>query len=171
MSDRDDEDVVLLDQRKVKSYGKRYLERRPRGLRRFARTPIGKGDGADLPTVDLRTGIGMRYRELVLGMIADQGGLERLSAIALALIRRTAACITLAERCEANALEGKEFSRFDYALYCGVLIKTARLLGIARVPKEVESLGTLLARFNAEDREGGMNGATAEDDTGTEDDA
>ena len=37
---------------------------KPRSIKRFSK--VGKGDGADLPTVDMRSMLGRRFREVAI---------------------------------------------------------------------------------------------------------
>jgi hypothetical protein len=141
-----DASEVLLDQRKRTAAGKRWVERKPRGLKRFALTKVARGDGADLPTVDMRSMLGRRYREIAVALIGDAGGLDRCSAIKLHLIRRFAACAAFAEKIEARAVDGKEIDTTQYAIFVGALTRLARLLGTGRVPVEVPSLEEYLAQ-------------------------
>jgi hypothetical protein len=142
-----DDSEVLLDQRKRTAAGKRWVERKPRGLKRFALTKVARGDGADLPTVDMRSILGRRYREIAVALIGDAGGLDRVSAVKLHLIRRFAACAAFAEKIEARAVDGKEIDITQYAIFVGALTRLARLLGTGRVPVEVPSLEDYLANL------------------------
>jgi hypothetical protein len=148
------DDEVLLDQRKrTVGGGRKYLVRQPRSLKGFAKTKVAKGDGADLPTVDMRTTLGRRYREVCIALINDAGGLDRISAATLSLIRRFAASTVLAEQIEARAVAGEVVKVEEHAQLSSTLVRIARLIGTARVPKELPALDDYLrtlARSNGD---------------------
>jgi hypothetical protein len=155
--ERDDEhdepeDKVLLDQRKCvvrdKKSGKvrTYVQRKPRGLKRFAKTGIEnyKKFGDDLPTINATSRLGRRYLEIAAAVIKDAGGSPRIAEVKLQLIRRFAACATLAEQIEVQAMNGDSFSPSEHLIYTSALVKIAKVLGTGRTPVEVQSLDQYL---------------------------
>jgi hypothetical protein len=168
----DDDDLVLLDQRPRRAYGKRWLERKPRSLKRFAKTPAGAAHGDDLPTISMKSVLGRRYGQAARDLISDAGGPDRCSAMQLALLRRVAACIALAEQAEVSLLKGEKVNVVEYVLFCGIILKTARLIGTSRVPKELPSLEDYLANLQRRNGdaasepplEGGINDVIDDDD-------
>jgi hypothetical protein len=172
----DDDDLVLLDQRPRKAGGKRtqWLQRKPRSLKRFAETSVGAAYGEDLPSISIKSALGRRYGRAARDLIVDAGGVDRCSAMQLALLRRVAACIALAEQAEIAMFKGEKVNVIEYVLFCGIILKTARLIGTSRVPKELPSLEEYLANLKGRDGdaaqevlEGEVNGA-ADDDADSE---
>jgi hypothetical protein len=105
----------------------------------------------------MKSALGRRYGRAARDLIVDAGGVDRCSAMQLALLRRVAACIALAEQAEIAMFNGEKINAVEYALFCGIILKTARLIGTSRVPKELPSLEEYLANLR------GRNGdATSE---------
>ena len=95
----------------------------------------------------MKSALGRRYGRAAHDLIVDAGGPDRCSAMQLALLRRVAACIALAEQAEIAMFNGEKINVVEYALFCGIILKTARLIGTSRVPKELPSLEEYLANL------------------------
>ena len=153
------DDEVLFD-RRLRN-GKPVAK--PRSIKRFAKTKIGKGDGADLPTVDMRSMLGRRFREVAIALIGDAGGLDRISAAKLSLIRRFAGATALAEQIEARAVEGQQVDITEYSLLTSSLVRIARIIGTSRIPREiVPSLDQYLAAIKSQEQEQAENAEVVE---------
>ena len=136
-------DEVLFD-RPLRN-GKPVIKPKPRSIKKFAKTVVGRGDGADLPTCDMRSVLGRRYREVAIELINDSGGLDNVSGARLSLIRRFAGATALCEQLEAAAVRGEKIDINEYALLTSCLVRIARIIGVARIPRDVgPSLGDLL---------------------------
>src|SRR5262249_11055760 len=61
-----------------------------------------------LPGVDGRSAGARRYRDLVIEIVADQGGIENCASARLQLVRRFAAASVLAEKLEAEIAAGQQ---------------------------------------------------------------
>jgi hypothetical protein len=157
-------DEALLDQRKRhfrnhQGKSKRFLERKPRSLKTFAKKGIGSYEpGEDLPTIDARTRLGQRYLQVAADVIKDAGGIERVAAVKLVLVRRFAACAALAEQIEERAMNDEPFNAAEHLIYTSALVKLAKVLGTGHVPVEVPSLEDYLSALQ---KGGGANGAAA----------
>ena len=90
-----------------------------------------------LPGVDGRSAGARRYRDLVLEIVADQGGLENCASARLQLIRRFAAASVIAESLEASLVEGKPIDIAEHAQLCSSLVRIAHRIGINRRLKNV----------------------------------
>src|ERR1700751_2611991 len=64
-----------------------------------------------LPGIDGRSAGARRYRDLVLEIVADQGGVEHCATARLQLIRRFAAASVIAEGLEAALVEAHRHRR------------------------------------------------------------
>jgi hypothetical protein len=91
-----------------------------------------------LPGIGVGTSAeGRRFRDLVIQICEDQGGLERLSEARIQLVRRfTAACV-LAEGLENKIIAGEPININEHALLCSSLVRIANKIGISRTPKNV----------------------------------
>jgi hypothetical protein len=90
-----------------------------------------------LPGVDGRSVNARRYRDLVIEIIADQGGAEHLAQARVQLIRRFAAASVLAESLEAELAAGKPIDIAQHAQLCSSLVRLAQRIGINRRLKNV----------------------------------
>jgi hypothetical protein len=103
-----------------------------------------------LPSVDGRTALGRRYRDVVEALTSDQGGASQLSEARLQLIRRFAACACLAEELESRLVRGEPVNLAEHASLCSSLVRLGSRIGVNRVAKPVESLSQYLARLEPE---------------------
>ena len=95
-------------------------------------------NGKDLlPGVDQRSAMARRFRDLVAQIIADQGGLDRLSEARLQLIRRFAAASVLAEEIEGQMANGQQIDLAQHSLLCSTLVRIAQRIGIERRSKNI----------------------------------
>jgi len=90
-----------------------------------------------LPGIDGRSAGARRYRDLVLEILADQGGVEHCASARLQLIRRFAAASVIAESLEASLVEGKPIDIAEHAQLCSSLVRIAQRIGINRRLKNV----------------------------------
>ena len=90
-----------------------------------------------LPGLDGRSAGARRFRDLVLEIIADQGGSENLAAARVQLIRRFAAASVLAESLEAELVDGRPIDIAEHAQLCSSLVRLAQRIGINRRLKNV----------------------------------
>jgi hypothetical protein len=90
-----------------------------------------------LPGVDGRSAGARRYRDLILEIVADQGGAEHLAQARVQLIRRFAAASVLAESLEAQLAAGKPIDIAEHAQLCSSLVRLAQRIGINRRLKNV----------------------------------
>lgn len=115
--------------------------RKPRGKSRVS------NNVALLPDIDGRTMLGRRYRDLVENLISDQGGASQLSEARLQLVRRFAACATLAENMEAAIVRGEPVSLAEHASLCSNLVRLGQRIGLDRIAKDVTP--SLIERLRA----------------------
>jgi hypothetical protein len=78
-----------------------------------------------------------RYRDLVIEIVADQGGVEICASARLQLIRRFAAASVIAEGLEASLVEGKPIDITEHAQLCSSLVRIAQRIGINQRLKNV----------------------------------
>lgn len=90
-----------------------------------------------LPGVDQRSTHARRYRDLISLIVADQGGLDRMSESRLQLIRRFAAQSVQAEAMEADLANGKTIDVAQHSLLCSTLVRLAQRIGIDRRAKNI----------------------------------
>lgn len=90
-----------------------------------------------LPGVDQRSTQARRYRDLVSLIVADQGGLDRMSESRLQLIRRFAAQAVQAEAMEARLVSGDAIDVAQHSLLCSTLVRLAQRIGIDRRAKNI----------------------------------
>src|SRR3954471_2106435 len=88
-------------------------------------------------SVDGRTAIYRRFRDIASQIALDQGGLDQLSEARLQLVRRFAATAVLAEQLEAALANGQEINVERHALLCSTLTRLAHRIGIDRRAKNV----------------------------------
>ena len=103
-------------------------------------------NGADvLPGIDGRSAVARRYRDIAAALIADQGGLSRMSEARMQLCRRFAAQSVQAEALEARLANGEPVRIEEHALISSTLVRLASRLGIdRRAHKIVPDLGEYL---------------------------
>jgi hypothetical protein len=100
-----------------------------------------------LPSTDERGLTFRRYRDLFELVCNDLGGADRLSTAQLQLARRSAMLAAECERGEAMACRNDpEFDIGTYALQTSLLCRVFGLLGIHRVPREIDT-GPLRKHF------------------------
>jgi hypothetical protein len=114
-----------------------------RGDKRYSKARVSNGNDV-LPGIDGRTILARRYKDIAGQIIADCGGLDRLSESRLQLIRRFAAAACLAEQMEARLANGKEINVSEHSLLCSTLTRLVQRIGINRVAKTVTSLSDIL---------------------------
>jgi hypothetical protein len=120
--------------------------RTPEQRKRHARSRVSNG-AEILPHVDGRSLLARRYRDITNAISSDQGGADHLSEARLQLIRRFSAAAVLSEQLESDLANGKQINITEHALLCSTLVRVARQIGIARIPRNVTpTLDQYLAR-------------------------
>ena len=105
-----------------------------------------------LPGVDGRSLVARRYRDITSAVIADQGGLARMSEARQQLIRRFAAAAVIAEQMEAKLANGEAVNIQEHALLSSTLTRLASRIGIDRRIRNITpSLQEYLAMKDQED--------------------
>jgi hypothetical protein len=113
-------------------------------LRREAqqRQPKAKSKTANgsayMPGVDGRSQMARRVHDIGAQIIADLGGLERISEAKLQLVRRFASAATLAEMMEANVINGFPVDIADYGLLLTNMTRITTRIGVRRRPKLID---------------------------------
>ena len=105
-----------------------------------ARSRVTNGSALLPGVVDQRSVPARRYRDLVSLIIADQGGIERMSELRLQLIRRFAAQSVQAKSMEADLANGKTIDVAQHSLLCSTLVRLAQRIGIDRRSKDITPL-------------------------------
>jgi hypothetical protein len=100
-----------------------------------------------LRSVDRRTRLAKRFKEIVCAIEQDQGGSERLSEARMQLIRRFAATAVLAEQIEARLASGEEINAQEHALLSSSLVRLVQRIGINRIAKDITPT---LSQYRAE---------------------
>jgi hypothetical protein len=90
-----------------------------------------------LAGVDQRSAIARRYRDLVIAVGNDQGGLEHLSETRLQLIRRLSGASVLAEQLEARMAAGEQIQITEYSTLASTIVRIAQRIGIDRIARDV----------------------------------
>jgi hypothetical protein len=98
---------------------------------RRAKSRVSNGTQV-LPGVDGRSLVARRYRDITSAVIADQGGLARMSEARQQLIRRFAAAAVIAEQIEAKLANGEAVNIQEHALLSSTLTRLASRIGIDR---------------------------------------
>lgn len=99
-----------------------------------AMTRIGTGQTL-LPGVDMRTGPGRRYKELVYSMADDLGG--DLPTAKQAIVNRAAALIVWAENAEANFALTGELDIQQFTAATNALRRLLSDIGLERTSKDI----------------------------------
>ena len=87
--------------------------------------------------VDGRSSAARRFRDLVRGFIADQGGLDCCSETKIVLLRRLAAVTVMAETIEARMVNGEDIDTNKLCVLASVSVRLAQRLGLERHMREV----------------------------------
>ena len=90
-----------------------------------------------LPSVDGRSLLARRYRDIANQVAVDAGGADCLSEAKLQLIRRFSAVACLAEAMESKLAQGKQIDITEHSLLCSTMTRLAQRIGVERVPKNV----------------------------------
>lgn len=80
------------------------------------------------------------YRDIITGIALDLGGADRLSTVKLALIRRFAGLVILAEHYESDLLQGKKVDLSVLSHIDLTLTRLASRIGLDRTAKTVPTL-------------------------------
>jgi hypothetical protein len=96
------------------------------------------GNGKLLPLSDGRSATARRFKDLVLDIAADLGGVEHLSTAEMQLIRRASMLSAECERQEALAVrEDVTFDADSYVTKTNALKRVLEVLGLKRVSRDV----------------------------------
>jgi hypothetical protein len=110
---------------------------------------------------DGRRRVVRRLKDIASAIAQDQGGADRCSEARLQLIRRFATACVLAEQVEAALARGEELDAERFALVVSTMCRLAGRVGIDRLPREIEPLGSYLERkYAAEPAEPAEDGAS-----------
>ncbi len=121
------------------------------GKRTNGRSAVSNGARLFATRVDGRTLWARRYRDLVAGFAADAGGLETLTQLKLALIRRAAALTVECERLEGQLADGQQIDTDLLARLSSHLRRIAESIGLDRVQRDVtQSIDAIAARHRAD---------------------
>jgi hypothetical protein len=91
-----------------------------------------------------------RYRDLVALFVDDAGGLESMTELRLALIRRAAALVAECERMENALADGEKVDVDLLARLSSHIRRVAETIGIDRVKRDVTpTIAELVAKHNA----------------------
>lgn len=92
---------------------------------------------AILSDCDGRSKLARRYRDICRAIMADQGGIDRLSETRQQLIRRFAMLSVQAEEMEARLVQGGTVDLAEQSLIASTLVRLATRIGIDRRAKNV----------------------------------
>lgn len=95
--------------------------------------------------MDGRSASARRFRDLVLSLVSDMGGIEQCSEIKLGLLRRLAAATVQAELLEAKMVNGEQVNVMTLCTLASTTVRIASRLGLERHARPVESLADYLA--------------------------
>jgi hypothetical protein len=96
------------------------------------------GNGKLLPLSDGRSATARRFKDLVLDIAADLGGVEHLSTAEMQLIRRASMLSAECERQEALAVrEDVEFDCDGYVVKTNALRRVLETIGLRRAPRDI----------------------------------
>lgn len=109
-----------------------------------ARDRVSNGSDV-LPSVDGRSQIARRYRDIASAILVDNGGLDHCSESRVQLIRRFAACSVLAEQLEARLARGEPIDIAEHASLASTLVRLANRIGIERRARPVETLAEYIS--------------------------
>jgi hypothetical protein len=100
---------------------------------------------AELAGVNGNSAEARLYRDLVVAIASDRGGIDRLSAVVIDLVRAFAGASILARRMQADIVGGKSVDVAAYTALCGTLVKLSSRIGLTRAMKTVPTLEEYLA--------------------------
>jgi hypothetical protein len=80
------------------------------------------------------------YRDTVLSIASDRGGVEVLSQVQIELIRRFAGISTLARQMEADIAAGKTVNISEFSALASALCRLSSRIGLNRAMKKVPDL-------------------------------
>jgi hypothetical protein len=93
------------------------------------------------------------YRDLVVSIASDRGGIDHLSAVVIDLVRSFAGASILARKMQADIVSGREVDVQSYTALCGTLVKLSSRIGLSRTMKTVPTLDEYLANRADEDEQ------------------
>jgi hypothetical protein len=76
----------------------------------------------------------------VVAIASDRGGIDRLSAVVIDLVRAFAGASILARKMQADIVAGRETDVQAYTALCGTLVKLSSRIGLSRTMKSVPDL-------------------------------
>jgi hypothetical protein len=115
--------------------GIRYDTAEVRQLNARSRVTNGR---ASLPRIDGRTRIAKRFHDISAELVADNGGLSKISEAKLQLIRRFAFSAVMAEMLESNIANEHPIDVSEHIGLTANMLRIAGRIGIRRRPKVIE---------------------------------
>jgi hypothetical protein len=101
------------------------------------RSKITNGKTLFLDNLDQRSGAARLFRDIFQKVIADQGGIDRLSELQVQISRRAAALSTMAVMAETKLAGGEEVNIGEFVALVNALNRTGERLGLARVMRDI----------------------------------
>jgi hypothetical protein len=92
---------------------------------------------------DGRLALPRRFRDLCAHIAADLGGPDHLSTIQLDLIRRYAGLAVLAEKLEADLINGRDVALGEMIFIASTLARLSRRIGLKRIAKNINPAPSL----------------------------
>jgi len=93
-----------------------------------------------LPNVDGNSAQARRFKDLVLMLIADSGGLDMCSEIRIGLIRRLASVTVTSEWLEADLINGEPVDTATLCQLASTALRISTKLGLERVARPIPGL-------------------------------
>jgi hypothetical protein len=109
-------------------------------------TRVATGRARHAERIDARTVWGRRDREVYGAIVADLGGMDRLSELEHQVVRRCVGLVLRCEQFEAQLADGKEVDATQMCAVINAFNRTASLLGLKRRPRDVTPLEDYIAR-------------------------
>lgn len=110
-----------------------------------ARSAVRNGKRLFVEKIDGRTAPARRFRDLLLEIVNDLGGVDALSAIQMQLVRRFASLSVEAEVLEMTIAEGKPLDVETYGVIVSAQARLAGQLGLHRKMKLVPPIDDYLS--------------------------
>jgi hypothetical protein len=121
---------------------------RPKGAKSTGKSCATRAStGRSLHAVPINPGSAWarRGREVYQAVLSDLGGQQLQSELALQTIRRVTGLIVIAEQAEAKLAAGEAVELSEHIAVINAFNRTAGALGLARKPKDVQTLEQYLA--------------------------
>jgi hypothetical protein len=129
--------------------------RKKQSLVQYAR-PEGDWRTGELPGLNLASVEGRLFSRYAKALVRDAGGADKLTTLKSALLHRATAICTILDGVEGRMLSNQPIDVVFYSLMVNTLVKLSRLVGIERIPRDVQDLDSYLASLQ---KGGNANGA------------